>query len=230
MADYSCSDATRQRILQACQTLFFSKGYTKTSYEDISLLAEVNQGSITYHFKSKLNLGIHIVKQLVEDIMAQVETLFPDEEEALVHSILNSWIIFYLSSVNKNLQELITIMLKNEKAFFDASAAYTDLDHRIFHTIASGREVFSKEYEDNQMLLSYVISDIGLAVHSYIKDFPEKASFDFIKDFSMQIYFTLYGIEESQREILRARALESFSRLLIELNQNTVTISLIENN
>ena len=47
---------TRQRVLEAANMLFSTKGYVNTGTADIARQADVSEGSIFYHFGSKRNL------------------------------------------------------------------------------------------------------------------------------------------------------------------------------
>lgn len=50
------SELTRQRILEAAQQLFASRGYAETGVRDICALADVNQALVARYFGSKLGL------------------------------------------------------------------------------------------------------------------------------------------------------------------------------
>ena len=53
MGNYENGALTRQLIINACNRLFYEKGYNETSYADICAMAHVNRGTIYYHFHSK---------------------------------------------------------------------------------------------------------------------------------------------------------------------------------
>lgn len=61
---------TRQRVLEAANLLFSTKGYAATGTADIARAADVSEGSIFYHFGSKKNLLIDIGRMYGERMVA----------------------------------------------------------------------------------------------------------------------------------------------------------------
>lgn len=53
MASYSNGEDTRNIITRAAVRLFWEKGYSATTFEDICRLAHVKRSTINYHFKTK---------------------------------------------------------------------------------------------------------------------------------------------------------------------------------
>lgn len=64
---------TRQRVLEAANLLFSTKGYANTGTADIARAADVSEGSIFYHFGSKKNLLIDIGKMYGERMIAVMQ-------------------------------------------------------------------------------------------------------------------------------------------------------------
>lgn len=71
---------TRQRILDAANSLFSSKGFISTGTADIARLADVSEGSIFYHFGSKTNLLIELGRRYGEQMIAAMQ--LPGEDIA----------------------------------------------------------------------------------------------------------------------------------------------------
>ncbi len=61
---------TRQRVLEAANMLFSTKGFVSTGTADIARAADVSEGSIFYHFGSKKNLLIALGRQYGENMIA----------------------------------------------------------------------------------------------------------------------------------------------------------------
>jgi AcrR family transcriptional regulator len=64
----------RYAILDAAETLFFSRDYDKVSMDDIASLAELNKATVYYYFKNKETLfsavvlrGIHILNKMYQE-------------------------------------------------------------------------------------------------------------------------------------------------------------------
>jgi AcrR family transcriptional regulator len=61
---------TRQRVLEAANMLFSTKGFVGTGTADIARAADVSEGSIFYHFGSKKNLLIELGRQYGQNMVA----------------------------------------------------------------------------------------------------------------------------------------------------------------
>lgn len=64
---------TRQRVLEAANLLFSTKGYACTGTADIARAADVSEGSIFYHFGSKKNLLVDIGRMYGERMIAVMQ-------------------------------------------------------------------------------------------------------------------------------------------------------------
>lgn len=77
---------TRQRVLEAANLLFSTKGYACTGTADIARAADVSEGSIFYHFGSKKNLLVDIGRMYGERMIAVMQG--DDELEDLEPGIM----------------------------------------------------------------------------------------------------------------------------------------------
>ena len=59
------SEATRQNILQKAFELIYSHGYQTTSVDEIIATTQVTKGAFYYHFKTKDEMGLAIIKELM---------------------------------------------------------------------------------------------------------------------------------------------------------------------
>jgi AcrR family transcriptional regulator len=64
---------TRQRVLEAANLLFSTKGFANTGTADIARAADVSEGSIFYHFGSKKNLLVDIGRMYGERMIAVMQ-------------------------------------------------------------------------------------------------------------------------------------------------------------
>lgn len=64
---------TRQRVLEAANLLFSTKGFAATGTADIARAADVSEGSIFYHFGSKKNLLVDIGRMYGERMIAVMQ-------------------------------------------------------------------------------------------------------------------------------------------------------------
>lgn len=59
------SEATRQNILQKAFELIYSHGYQTTSVDEIIATTQVTKGAFYYHFKTKDEMGLAILNELM---------------------------------------------------------------------------------------------------------------------------------------------------------------------
>lgn len=60
--------ATRERILDAAERLFAERGFAGTSHREITAEARVNLAAVNYHFGSKEELFVEVVRRRLEPV------------------------------------------------------------------------------------------------------------------------------------------------------------------
>lgn len=69
-------DQTRQRLLDAAQSVFLSKGFVAASVEDIAELAGYTRGAFYSNFDSKSELFLHLLRRDHDKVMADMRAIF----------------------------------------------------------------------------------------------------------------------------------------------------------
>ncbi|RKR08329.1 TetR family transcriptional regulator [Flavobacterium sp. 90] len=62
---------TRLTILQKAFELIYSRGYQTTSIDDIIATTQVTKGAFYYHFKTKDEMGVAIIEEILKPTMLQ---------------------------------------------------------------------------------------------------------------------------------------------------------------
>ncbi|MDH1521987.1 TetR/AcrR family transcriptional regulator [Achromobacter mucicolens] len=73
-------DQTRQRLLDAAQSIFLSKGFVAASVEDIAEQAGYTRGAFYSNFSSKSELFLQLLKRDHENVMADMRAIFEGGE------------------------------------------------------------------------------------------------------------------------------------------------------
>lgn len=73
-------DRTRQRLLDAAQSIFLSKGFVAASVEDIAEQAGYTRGAFYSNFSSKSELFLQLLKRDHENVMADMRAIFEGGE------------------------------------------------------------------------------------------------------------------------------------------------------
>lgn len=62
-------DESRRRIMDAAESLFAEKGFTRTSFVDVAERSGISRGSIPWHFENKDGLLIAVVERAIDQFM-----------------------------------------------------------------------------------------------------------------------------------------------------------------
>ncbi len=79
--------ANRQRIVEAADRLFYSRGYNQTSFSDISDETGIPRGNFYYYFKTKEEILTAVVESrltIFKDMLSQCEASSDDPRERLL--------------------------------------------------------------------------------------------------------------------------------------------------
>src|ERR1700744_5339450 len=69
-------DQTRQRLLDAAQTIFMKKGFVAASVEDIAGAAGYTRGAFYSNFRSKSELFLELLRRDHETMQAELQAIF----------------------------------------------------------------------------------------------------------------------------------------------------------
>ena len=110
MANYETGINTRNRILDAYRELFYRQGYKQTTYIDIFRLTGINQGLITYYFKSKRAVAGQIHTQfriLIKESVTEFLERCDYEYDLRVATALEQLIYSRIKFSDENLKRFI---------------------------------------------------------------------------------------------------------------------------
>jgi AcrR family transcriptional regulator len=137
------TSTARQNILEAACELFSKFGYNHVTTRMIAEHANVNQGSIHYHFESKENLYVEVYKLAngtadalnIETLLAEEPTLLetPEGKSYAIFRIVSDWFHrhFYVAETWK--PQIIF------REFVDPSPIYDRLVEEVFKPETSSR-------------------------------------------------------------------------------------------
>ena len=96
------SEATRLNILQKAFELIYSKGYQTTSVDEIIATTQVTKGAFYYHFKTKDEMGLAIINELM---IPNFKNTFIEPFQSVVNPIDTIYnLMYYLLIENENLK------------------------------------------------------------------------------------------------------------------------------
>ena len=91
----------KEAILHAATIFFSEKGFLETSMKDIAQVTGVADGTIFYHFKTKEDLFIAVLKNFKEGIIRELETYLATSNFATGLDMVEGAISFYLYLANQ---------------------------------------------------------------------------------------------------------------------------------
>lgn len=114
---YLAGEQTKRNILRESKKLFYKKGYTETTYNDISSAAKVNRALIPYHFKTKQILGLEIYNQIIAEFYELIDSVLDtDQFDTDFVSILHTVAYYRLLASNKHFLQFLSELQSDEAA------------------------------------------------------------------------------------------------------------------
>lgn len=138
--------ATRLNILQRAFELIYVKGYQTTSIDEILATTQVTKGAFYHHFKSKDEMGIAIINELMKPSFRNA-FIAPLQQEGdplhhiytMMHSILmeNEFLKVEYGCPASNFTQEMAWNKDFSKALNDLTAQW---EQAIIHTIENGKK------------------------------------------------------------------------------------------
>ena len=132
------ADQTKAQILTAAEKLFAEKGFAGVGVREITQLADVNIASISYHFGSKEELYLEMVRRYVEPVNQQrlellAETMAAQPTaQSIFAALFNP--MMELFSQPKGEPNPVRIRLA-ARVFVDLADSVTDFQERLFKEV-----------------------------------------------------------------------------------------------
>jgi AcrR family transcriptional regulator len=165
----------RERIIEAANRLFYTKGYNQTSFADVADELGISKGNLHYHFHSKdqlLEAIIDLRMQMINHNLAQWDQEFPDAKDKLrrfVQMLFNEQtdLVRYgcpLGSLNAELGKCQRDLGEKSRKLLDLfrqwlQKVFQQLGHKNSKALsthllsmAQGAVLMSYVYEDRQLL------------------------------------------------------------------------------
>ena len=88
------STDTKFKIMEAARSLFAAQGFEGTSIRDIASAAGVNVASVNYHFSSKDNLILEVLRQGYQECSNDFRRWYDESDRNLEETLLRFWRFF----------------------------------------------------------------------------------------------------------------------------------------
>ncbi|MCV3736690.1 TetR family transcriptional regulator [Rhizobium sp. TRM96647] len=107
------AEATRQQILHAAERVFFEKGVSNASMEEVALAAGVTRGAIYWHFANKSDLFMELYKSVPlpqEDMIARELEVEGVDVFAVIERMAAEWL--EVLAKDEQRQRILSILLR----------------------------------------------------------------------------------------------------------------------
>lgn len=82
---------TKLKIMEAARVLFADNGFEGTSVRDIAKAADVNVASVNYHFTSKDNLFLEVLRQGYQECSRDFRKWYEENNSSLEDTLIAFW-------------------------------------------------------------------------------------------------------------------------------------------
>jgi len=193
---------TRQEIVDAAIIVFYEKGVSGTTLEQIAEKAGVTRGAIYHHYKNKHDLLAQVLEEVLEPLIHRLEESLSDTLSPDLNRIRELFIrtLNFIITTPKFFRTLSIMMLKCEytaeyQYLIDKQSAYHDAARRIL--IA-----WLARMQDGGTVFSKPPALIAEAILCYTSGFFTRAlkhpgGLDVAEDLGDYMDILFYGIEEN---------------------------------
>lgn len=170
------AEEIKKEIAYKAEILFSQKGYATTSMEDICGITERSKGSIYYHFKSKEELFLFVVKQHTYDWLEkweEKEKQYRTSTEKL-YGLAEFYVEDTQSPIFSTVEEFLTSQVVS-KDIMDEMISLTRESYHIFKAIVEEGIASGEFREDDTNDLMYIVNGLlaGLGALYYEVDEDE---------------------------------------------------------
>ncbi len=181
---------SRERILAASKEVFFTKGYSNTTIEEIAEKAGIGVGTVYNFFKTKADILISVVAGEAGAENYQLEDI--GLEQGIIDIVMNfTWQSFgKLKYLNKKVwKELLSAVFSLQKSENRLFKGLTSLDFKYIEKL---KALLLDLRERGALALDYDIDSASMAVYG-----------TFLTQFLLYIYSDEMTLEQLERGIRR---------------------------
>lgn len=170
------AEEIKKEIAYKAETLFTQKGYATTSMEDICEITGRSKGSIYYHFKSKEELFLFVVKQHTYDWLEkweEKEKQYETNKEKL-YGLAEFFAEDAQSPIFSTVEEFVTSQVVG-KEIMDEMISLSRESYRIFKMLIEEGMASGEFRQDDANDLMYILNSLlsGLGTLYYEVDETE---------------------------------------------------------
>lgn len=206
----------KELLKNVAKELFYKQGYNDTTFAQLSEISGVNNGLITYYFKTKANLASEIyttyITKLREEISKQLHDLLRTYELALAIAV-EARIVFRLNITNNNLSKFISEYsgVQYSTEYNEIKAQYYGMQKHLINPNISDEDM--RLYEVCRRAINQALS------HAYADNYLS-SSVEHLEDYSLKLIFFMLGLSEERSQVLIAQSLQLANNINIKVTDS----------
>ena len=210
------SDSTRQKIISSAEILFYSKGVSQTTQQELANLAGVNRGLIHYYFGSKEHLALQISRRFTSSFYTAVNELFlKDEPNVVFKSITQGRLLFKTIFANRNFERFIMEELHGRVVTERVE------DYPVYRDFCDECAYLGLTYsEEEKALYSIAIASVEHKLFAAKTTGLSSLPIDEIISIYNRIHLGILGLDREAQEALIARSIAFSSHITFVNNGN----------
>ena len=190
MARYENGAETREKIIDACQKLFFEKGFTQTTYLDICKEAHVNQGSIYYHFKEKAELFRVVDQRENQKNRAFARRLLPKDAPAYMEWMIDIYVYWHRFFCDPQYRRFMST---------PGSSPFSDLDEYYYYwhhlsAFIPDYDVFFREHVLDFTICTGIDRHLGMYAMENLDAYTPNE----LTEYELRVFMSIFQIERER--------------------------------
>ena len=169
----SRGEQTRNRILEAARTLFYRRGYARTSFTDIVNETQIRRGNINHYFRTKRDILEAVIDQNVDEyrrLFRQWEQDCPEPRDRL-----HRFVDMVAANSNNLIRYGCPIGTLGSELGKDSSD-FSDGARRLFDTfadwLATQFELLGKKADARRLALHLLCRTEGISIVAHVYNDP----------------------------------------------------------
>jgi AcrR family transcriptional regulator len=128
------SIATRQKLLDAAYEIFYERGFEKTTISQIIKKAKTGYGTAYVHFKSKDDILIMLMENVMQEFLELAKTPFKPSSKKEAKELVLAQVTSFLKLAESN-REMFKVFLEANGHSSSVNAKWDEIRHTFIHYI-----------------------------------------------------------------------------------------------
>lgn len=212
----------QEKVLHEALTLFFEKGYDKTTTREIAERSGIERGHLYYYYKKKEDLLFGWYTQFLRIIQEAVAEKYQDEKNGYVLILLSDWLYYQVIHREKRFLKLLATILENRKL----TKLKIDNTYNEYQRLLDERNT---TYDSRELYIETCIL-IGAEVELFLRMMEPESdmSYDEFVERILKIHLKTFNLskenEQNIFEELQKKTKEYSEEMIIKITQNAYTV------